>query len=230
MKKAQTLSKDNQMINKDPIIGVFISIPNCDSNSIREMFELGKNHNDHNDYNNHNNHNNNNGKSIIDENHQRLEILENKYDLKNKYIFTFVRHPYERIKSWFYYHKNIEPYKSHSLNEWISLGCQTHWKRQNQTNWAEEKLSPLLQYNFIHGESNINYIGKIENYEHDCKTIISQLNILFDQNNCQKKIVYSNIKKNSPRSKSNNDLITPENKRLIYRKFRKDFYYFNYKK
>lgn len=221
MQISQLLEKDNQIINKKPIIGVFISIPKCASKTILEMFELGGNRDNH--------FAEKSEQFIIYENHQRLKILETKYNLKDKYIFTFVRHPYERIKSWFYYHKNIEPYKSHSLNEWISNGCETHWKIQNKTNWKKENLSPLLQYNFIDGNSKINYIGRIENFEQDCKNIISQLNTLFYQNNCEKKITYKTIKKNTS-SKKNNDIITDENKNLIYNMFKKDFDYFNYDK
>ena len=206
---------------KPIIVGVFISIPKCASKTILNMFKLGVNRNNH--------FAEKSDQFIIYENHQRLKILEQKYDLKDKYIFTFVRHPYQRIKSWFYYHKNIKPYKSQSLNEWISNGCQTHWKIQNKTNWNEENLSPLLQYNFIDGNSEINYIGKIENFEQDCLNIISQLNTLFDQNNCSKKILYEKIKQNKS-SKNNNDEITDENKSLIYNMFRKDFDYFNYQK
>lgn len=203
------------------IVGVFISIPKCASKTILEMFKLGKNRNNHFDE--------KTEQFIIYENHQRLKILEKKYNLKDKYIFTFVKHPYQRIISWFYYHKDIEPYKTQTLNEWISNGCQTHWNIQNQTNWKKESLSPLLQYNFIDGNSKINYIGKIENFEHDCKIIISQLNTLFDQNNCQTKILYKEIKTNTS-SKKNNDIITDENKNLIYNIFRKDFDYFKYHK
>lgn len=203
------------------IVGVFISIPKCASKTILEMFKLGKNRNEHFDE--------KSEQFIIYENHQRLKILEKKYNLKDKYIFTFVKHPYQRIISWFYYHKDIEPYRSQTLNEWISNGCQTHWNIQNQTNWKKESLSPLLQYNFIDGNSKINYIGKIENFENECKIIISQLNTLFDQNNCQTKILYKEIKTNTS-SKKNNDIITDENKNLIYNIFRKDFDYFKYHK
>lgn len=206
---------------KTIIVGVFISIPKCASKTILEMFKLGKNRKNH--------FSEKSDQFIIYENHQRLKILEQKYDLKDKYIFTFVRHPYQRIISWFYYHKNIEPYRSQSLNEWISNGCQTHWKIINETNWKKENLSPILQYNFIEGNSEINYIGKIENFEEDCKNIISQLNTLFNQNNCPKKILYKKIKKNTS-IKNNNDVITDENKSLIYNMFRKDFDYFNYHK
>ena len=141
-------------IESNEIVGCFISIPKCASKTILEMFKLGQNRNNHKNY--------KFQKYIIYENHQRLKILEEKYNLKNVYIFTFVRHPYVRIKSWYYYHKDIRPYKKVSLNDWIKNGCKTHWKIQNETNWEKEKLSPLLQYNFIKGKTNIDYIVKLK--------------------------------------------------------------------
>ena len=88
-------------------------------------------------------------------------------------------------------------------------------------------MSPLLQYNFINGKSKINYIGKIENFEEDCKNIISQLNQIFEDNNCMKRIEYNYMKVNKS-NKQNNDDITAENKDLIYNMFKKDFEYFQY--
>lgn len=202
------------------ILGAFISIPKCATKSVLRIFKLGKNRDNHFDE--------KSDQYIIYENHQILSVLEKRFNLEDKYIFTFVRHPYQRIVSWFYYHKNIEPYKSLTLNEWISNGCKTHWKKQNKTNWIKDNLSPLLQYNFIKGNSKINYIGKIENFEQDCKNIIDQMNILLDQNNFSK-ISFTNIKVNS-RSCPNKDTITEENKNLIYNMFKKDFEYFNYDK
>ncbi len=209
--------------NNNQIYGAFISIPKCATKTILEMFELGKNRDNHRDE--------KINRFIIYENHQRLKVLESKYNLKNKYIFTFVRHPYDRIKSWYYYHKNLQPYKSKTLNEWIKDGCKTHWTIQNQTNWTKQKLSPLLQYNFIEGKTNVNYIGKIENFEEDCKKIILELNIIFEKNNCPKRIKYTDLKLNTTENNSNNESnISQENKELIYTMFKKDFEYFNYEK
>lgn len=207
-------------MSENKYVGAFISIPKCASKTILKMFELGKNRDNHLDE--------KENRFIIYENHQRLKILEKRYNLKNKYIFTFVRHPYSRIKSWYYYHNNTEPYKSKTLNEWIADGCKTHWTIQNKTNWKNENLSPLLQYNFIEGNKRINYTGKIENFEEDCKNIINNLNKLFIQNNCSKKIIYNYVKVNCSTEKKDN--ITDENKELIYKMFKKDFDYFNYKK
>ncbi len=201
------------------LLGCFISIPKCASRTILSMFELGIHRDNH--------FSEKTQQCIIYENHQRLKVLESKYNLENIYVFTFVRHPYERIISWFYYHKNIEPYKSQTLNEWIQNGCKIHWKEQNKTDWSNENITPLLQYNFIDGNKKINYIGKIENFEEDCKTIISQLNKILEVNNYPKQLEDKYIKTNTS-NKKNNNVITNENKDLIYEMFKKDFDYFEY--
>jgi hypothetical protein len=208
-------NKNNQLL------GCFISIPKCASRTILKIFELGNNRDDHFEE--------TTQQFIIYENHQRLKVLEEKYNLDNIYTFTFVRHPYKRIKSWYNYHINIEPYKSLTLNEWIKNGCNTHWIIQNQTNWSKENLTPLLQYNFINGNKKINYIGKIENFEKDCKIIISEINQILDVNNCLKKLEYKYEKLNTSYN-HNDDNITDENKDLIYNMFKKDFDYFQYEK
>lgn len=203
----------------DKLIACFISIPKCASKTILNMFDLGINRNNHYDE--------ESIQYIIYENHQKLSVLERDYNLENIYTFTFVRHPYDRIKSWYNWHKKKHPAKYISLNKWIKDGCKTHWVIQNKTNWAEENLSPLLQYNFINGNKKINYIGKIENFESDCKNIISELNYLFKKHNISKQIKYTNVKLNTSSGSEN---ITTENKELIYQMFKKDFDYFNYDK
>jgi hypothetical protein len=212
-----TVDKQNE------IVGAFISIPKCASNTILEMFNLGINRDNHLDE--------KSSQFIIYENHQRLKVLENRYNLENKYIFTFVRHPYDRIKSWYYYHKSlaIEPYSSKSLNQWIQDGCKTHWRIQNRTNWVSENISPLLQYNFIDGETKINYIGKIENFEEDCIIIISQINEILKDNNSKNRLEYKSIKINTS-NRRREETISDKNKDLIYDMFKKDFDYFQYEK
>ena len=202
-------------------LGVFISIPKCATKTILNMFDLGKNRDDDNQE--------KENKYIIYENHQRLLILENKYNINDLFIFTFVRNPYDRCVSWFAYHKNcdLEEYKNTTLNEWVKQGCKTHWKIQNKTNWIEEKKSPLLQYNFIDGNKQINFIGKIENFENDCKELIKILNNLYVKNHINKQIFYKNIKSNTS---NNKEILSDESKEIIYTLFKKDFEYFNYNK
>ena len=204
----------------DDKIATFVSIPKCASKTILKMYNLGRNRdNDDEEKINH---------FIIYENHQRLAILEKKYDLTNHFIFTFVRHPYDRIKSWYYYHKSMPFYKNFSLNEWIRNGCQTHFKIQNMTNWEKEGLSPLLQYNFVNANRKVDFIGKIENFESDNIKIIKILNQIFLEKNLPKQIKYSSIKENT--STKENEEITNENKVLIYNLFKQDFDFFGYNK
>ena len=206
-------------------VGLFISIPKCASKTILNLYKLGKNRdNDKKDK----------IHPIIYENHQTLKILENKYNLKDKFIFTFVRNPYDRIISWYNYHRNSKKekenkiYKKYSLNEWIDIGCPTHWIVQNKTNWKEENKTPLLQYNFIEGNTNINFIGRIENFEEDNKKIMKIFNEIYNKENIDIKLEYNFIKDNSTKRKDNN--LTDESKDKIYRMFKKDFDEFNYEK
>lgn len=205
-------------MNNNLFCGAFISVPKCASKTILKMFQLGKNRDNHLDE--------KQNTFIIYENHQRLKILEQKYNLENKFIFTFVRHPYNRIKSWYDYHKNLEPYKSKSLNEWIKDGCKTHWKIQNETNWEKDGISPLLQYNFIEGNKSIDFIGKMENFNEDCRLLISKLNKIFEDNKIKKRINFKNLKIN--KSKKSNEILNEESKKIIYKLFKKDFDYFNF--
>ena len=197
-------------------VGLFISIPKCATNTIREMFELGPNRD-----------NDNTSHPIIYENHQRLDVLEKKYNLDDVYIFTFVRHPFDRIKSWYYFHKGKFPEYKLPLNEWIKDGCKTHWKIQNETNWKELNLSPLLQFNFINQNRDIHFC-KIENFEQDCNILIKKLNNIFKKKQIKKIIKYNYIKLN--KSTIQKDDLNDESKEIIFDLFKKDFEYFNYSK
>ena len=203
------------------LVGCFISIPKCATKTILRMFALGRNRDNH--------YKEESNQHVIYENHQRLKILEERFDLDKKFVFTFVRNPYDRIKSWYNYHITTEPYKSQTLNEWIQNGCPTHWKVQNQTNWRKENLSPLLQYNFVDGKTKVDFIGKIENFEEDCKLIIIKLNKLFEDYGLEKRISYKTLQANRSTDQTK-EQITDENKELIYTMFRQDFDYFGYKK
>ena len=164
--------------------------------------------------------------------HRSVNFYKSHYGEKvfnSLYKFCFVRNPYDRVKSWYNYHINTEPYKSQTLNEWIQNGCPTHWKVQNQTNWRKENLSPLLQFNFVDGKTKVDFVGKIENFEEDCKLIISKLNKLFEDNGLEKRISYKTLQANRSTDQTK-EQITDENKELIYTMFRKDFEYFGYEK
>ena len=167
---------------------------------------------------------------IIYENHQILRLTEKIYDLSDIFVFTMVRHPYDRVISWYFFHKNfkVEPYNSLSLDEWIKEGCPHHWTMQSGFDWKAENKSPLLQYNFIEGsERGVDFIGKVENMSTDLLYIVVRLNKIFETNNISHRFQYNNYKFNySARPK---DLIlTQEQKDLVYKLFKQDFDYFQY--
>ena len=169
---------------------------------------------------------------IIFENHQRLKILEERYNLDDLFVFAFVRNPYDRVKSWFSYHTG-HCYDNLTFEEWVNNGCKTHFNIQNKTNWINEGLSPLLQYNFIvSSKKKVDFVGKIENYENDMKIITEKLNNICKEKGIQHEFIFRNVKcnTNSQNKNKKNLEMSNETKEKIYNLFKKDFEYFGYDK
>lgn len=61
-----------------------------------------------------------------------------------------------------------------SFDQWIKAGMPHHWQVQNETNYERANLSPLLQYTFVE-EYNIDFIGQIETFDRDLKSIYLQI-------------------------------------------------------
>ena len=114
-------------------IAAFISIPKNASKTTLDILDLGPNRDLE-----------TTTSLVIFENHQRAAILNKKYDLHNLFVFCFVRNPYDRCVSWYAYHKKIEPYKSLNFEAWVKAGMPHHQKRQNQTDYETEGISPLI--------------------------------------------------------------------------------------
>lgn len=207
----------------DDKIGCFISIPKNGSKSIIEILELGRNRDNDADepverY-------------VIHENHQRLKVLEDRYDLSNLFTFGFCRNPYDRLISWYCFHKDIQPYKNLTFKEWVNERCPTHWTIQNQTNWIKEGLTPLLQYNFVEGRKDVDFIGRMENFDEDLGKIVDRLNQLAEEIGISRRFKTSSIRVNSSNKRKNVDeYYTPELKDKVYNMFKKDFEYFGYGK
>lgn len=163
---------------KNNKIGCFISIPKNASKSILNILDLGKNRDNDEDE--------KIERFVIYENHQRLQILENKYNLENLFVFCFVRNPYDRIVSWFEYHKHIYPYNSMTFENWIYNECPHHFVIQNKTNWKDLNITPLLQCNFIKGMKKIDFIDLEGFYTYPT---------VYDNGNCD--IIYCNKRFNN---------------------------------
>ena len=199
-------------------IACMVSVPKCASHSIREMLALGENRDDDAEA--------PAEREIIYENHQRLAVLERKYDLAGKYVFAFVRNPYDRLSSWYQFHSNMEPYSSSTFEQWIKDGCLTHWAVQNATNWPAEGLTPLLQSNFLSGAKKMDFVGRMESFSDDMQRVIADLNSICEQTGIERRFEYRELRMN--RSKPHANHYTAEMKKIVFALFREDFENFGY--
>ncbi len=199
-------------------IACMVSVPRCASNSIRELLQLGGNRDDDAEE---------PGECrVIYENHQRLAVLERKYDLAGKYVFAFVRNPYERVASWYKCHSSLEPYASRSFARWVRDGCPSHWTIQNETNWTAAGLSPLLQGNFLAGGTPVDFVGRMENFGNDIRRLVHDLNRKCAEAGMDPRFVYRKVHIN--RSRPRAEPYSPELRAKVFELFRQDFEAFGY--
>jgi hypothetical protein len=200
-------------------IACFVSVPKCASKSILDMLALGEERDEDSAE--------KTERFVIYENHQRLSVLEARYDLRDKYIFAFVRNPYDRLASWYQYHLNMEPYRSLSFEAWIRQGCPTHWVVQNRTDWRQEGLSPLLQFNFLSAShTQPSFVGRMETFDDDMKRVVEDLNRICRQRGIEHRFGFRDIRVNA--SRSDLPTYTPGLRDIVFRLFRKDFDAFGY--
>ena len=145
-------------------IGAFVSIPRNASNTVRRVLELGENRD-----------RDNTDSPVIHENHQRLPVLAEHHDLSGLLVFCFVRNPYDRVVSWYAYHRHLEPYCSLAFTDWIAHGMPHHWQIQNGSDYRNSGLTPLRQTDFMSG-GDVGFIGRVERFSFDCLKLVDQLN------------------------------------------------------
>jgi hypothetical protein len=192
---------------------IFVSIPKNGSQSIHKMWNIPmKDHSKISDV------------GIFD-NHCRAEVLKKRYnDFDSRFKFCFVRNPWERLYSWYVYHKDvykIDIYTKQTFESWILNGCKHHWGPQNGTRYRLLKKSPLDQFEFIYdknGNCLVDYIGKMETFEEDLKMICEKLGV-----ECP-----SVEHKNKSKSEDWKEHYTPEMIEYVRKRFKKDIELFGY--
>ena len=132
-------------------------------------------------------------------------------DFENYFKFVFVRNPWERVCSDYYYIRNNKSHPAHvktvnakDLNEFISKGIYV--------------LRP--QCDFIFDDSNnqlVDFIGRYENLEQDFNYILEKLKI-----NVQLKRFNSNY------YRSHKEILNKESIELIYERYKEDISIFKY--
>lgn len=221
--RLQLLSGHPRNLGESNKVAIFVSIPKNASKEILHILDIGFNRDiDTIDPREH---------YIVHENHQRFSILCERYNASKLFSFAFVRNPFSRTYSWFVYHRSLglPQYNYQNINDWVTDGMPTHFGKQNLTDWSAEGLSPLLQNNFLQGSSPIDFIGKVENFDHDMPLLINKLNSLFELNNINKRIKFKMPYVNKSKPKKT-DKLTPESKQVIYEILQEDFIKFKYSK
>lgn len=182
---------------------IFVHIPRCAGTSIDFFFK-------------------NYGGNTIDCFHDTIDMIKAKYPIKFKkyFKFTFVRNTWDRILSWYFYHRDsekISPYKDMSFREWIKRGMPIHktwfWKK-----WQKEGGSdPLNQMEYISDE--LDFIGRFENLENDFEKVLDWIGIKYSK--------LPHLRKTKKRDYRN--FYDEETRKLVERKFKEEIEYFGYR-
>lgn len=148
--------------------------------------------------------------------HLRYKDLKKRLDnIERFFSFSFVRHPYDRIISEFFYKKELtRSRKKNDINKWV--------KNFIENNNDDHSLP---QHEFIFDENEnvlVDFLGKYENLNKDFNELLNKLG--YNNNKLPNKKISKLRKK-----RNFNEYLSNESKELIYEKYKKDFDIFNYK-
>ena len=174
---------------------IFIHIPKNAGTSIRNSFEIEG-------Y----------DKKVVKKNWPHDTCLEIKdycgEEVWNEYFkFAFVRNPYDRLVSYYHFHKSPQykyPARANSLpfDQWVMKGLDSNMKK-NQTWYLDE---------------DVDYIGRFENLEKDWELICKEIGIT----------PYKLPKFNVSDHNEWKSYYTDDSEKLVNRIFQDDFEVFNY--
>ena len=138
-----------------------------------------------------------------------VELHDSKLD--NYFKFAFVRNPWDRVLSWFFF------YKENDVGEKLSTKNETFddfiLNESKNNRWAGDNQS---QSNFT---KCCDFIGRFENLQQDFNIICDKIGIP------QKELPH----KNATKHKHYTEYYDDETKRIVAERFAKDIEHFNYK-
>jgi len=156
-------------------------------------------------------------------NHQTYKEVESKLgSLKNYFVFSFVRNPYERILSFYLYLKEKEIPKK--LNENRPL-CENDEIARSSGSFKNAIkngfMIPSFMSYFINkeGEINLDFIGKFENLQQDFNTVCDKIGIPRQQL----------PRKNKTNHKHYTEYYDDEAREIVAEQYEVDIYHFGYK-
>jgi hypothetical protein len=159
-----------------------------------------------------------------DDRHHTMEFYMKKYadlNLDEYYKFTFVRNPWDRLVSWYFYHINddeeLKTLYPQNFKEWVKTGMKSHWNEVDGTYWGDK--DPINYQSWIADEKQYNFIGKFENLQEDFNIICDKIGIP------QQKLPH----KNKSKHKHYTEYYDDETRQIVAQKYAKDIEYFEYK-
>ena len=160
--------------------------------------------------------------------HRTLQSYADEYSedfLESCFKFTIVRNPWDRMVSWYFYHKNwwYDIKTKEAFQSWVKDGMPDHWaipgKTIDGTNWNNYDALSIMD--FLNNDKNIdlNYIGKVETLDKDMEYICKKTNT-----------EYKPLpKRNSSKRGHYTEYYDEETKNIVKERFKKDFLFFPYK-
>jgi hypothetical protein len=151
-------------------------------------------------------------------------------EFETYFKFTFVRNPYDRCVSEFFWanggHKkrDLEPKKDFSSTAFSSFLIK--YLKDGRATTNSYYSHSMSQSHFIldeNGNSLVDFIGKYENLKEDLIKILDILKLNKSINELPH--IYKSLIEYDK-----SEYLTPKNKELIYNKFQKDFEIFGYEK
>lgn len=178
---------------------VLIGIPKCAFNTLRDCLPLPYKYG-----------------------HYSYDFIFNHHGLNrdDHKVITFTRNPWDRMVSWFFFHKNnnIEAFKYDDFKGWVMDGCK-HGSWDLPVSYYHPK-NPLNMHEWIDDDvNNIDYIGRVETISEDLMRIGKKFNIEI-----------SEIKKlNTSSHKDYKEMYDDESRDRVAEIFAKDIEMFDYK-
>lgn len=148
--------------------------------------------------------------------------LISKYEWDEYFKFTFVRNPWDRAVSDYFWMKkelNIDDSFQSYLNK---RGKFNSFLNDNSNiKYRGDHLIPQTDFFYTNGEFKIDFIGRFENFQHDINQVLTQLNV--------EKPFLTHINKSSNLLSHYSYFYSFKTMKLIGKKYKNDIDYFDYK-
>jgi len=152
----------------------FIHIPKTAGQSIEDLFEF--------ELDNHHYFGNNNGHDFS---HCTIKNMQSKIDISNFFKFSFVRNPFDRLVSEFFYRYELKhnwvferlKMKKYSFEDFVN--CFYEYKLSFDINKSSDESHFYSQFEFvcIDNKISVDFLGRFENFKNDISTLKKKFNI-----------------------------------------------------